>query len=342
MATIRDVARMAGVSISTVSLALNDADRVRPETRERVWAAARAAGYAANPVAQSLKSGRSRLIGMVVADISNPFFGALLREVERCAVERNFLVIVSDSRAVPAHEREILNHLSGQRVAGIIFSPGSNDAETIAHLNRLTMPLILFDHKLAGLECDFIGSDNVLATSMLTEHLIRLGHTRIAHIAGTAGLWTTEQRKKGFLDCMAAAGLKPTPHMVLDGQYDGEKAYAAAMRLLTHADRPTAIIAANNVTALGVLEAINDLGYRCPEDISLTSIDDVPWGNLIRPRLTMVVQPVLEMARVASERLLARIAAGPVGQEPAEDIIFTPKFVMGESCGPPARAVDRA
>jgi LacI family transcriptional regulator len=332
MATIRDVARMAGVSKSTVSLALNDAGRVSPETRQKVWSAAQAVGYAANPVAQSLKSGRSRLIGMVVSDISNPFFGALLREVERCAVANNFLVIVSDSRGVPANEREILNHLSGQRVAGILLCPCGNDEETVAHIGRLKMPLILFDHKVAGLECDFIGTDNVLATSMLTEHLIRLGHTRIAHIAGTAGLWTTEERKRGFLNCMAAAGLDPDPRLVLDGQYDGEKAYAAAMRLLTQPDRPTAIIAANNVTALGVLEAINDLGYRCPEDISLTCIDDVPWGKLIKPRLTMVVQPVLEMARVASERLLSRIAGRSSEQAPPEDIIFTPRFVLGESC----------
>jgi LacI family transcriptional regulator len=335
MATIRDVAKMAGVSISTVSLALNGTGPVSEETHRKIWDAAQAAGYAPNPVAQSLKSGRTRLIAMVVGDISNPFFGRLLKEVERLALEENHLVIVSDSGTDPRRERAILDHLSAQRVAGIILTPHGASAEHIAHLKTLKMPLVLVDHKLEGLNADFVASDNVLAAAMVTEHVIRFGHTRIAHIAGKAGLYTSERRKEGFRATMAAAGIEVDESLIVDGEYDGERAYEQAMRLLTRADRPTAIVAANNVMALGTLQAMNDLGFVCPDEISLTSIDDVPWGNVIRPRITMVVQAVDEMARIATEFLLERIKArgAPIA---AREHVLIPKLVVGHSCAPPA------
>jgi LacI family transcriptional regulator len=334
MATIRDVAKLAGVSISTVSLALNKTGPVSADTQNRVWEAALAVGYAPNPVAQSLKSGRTRLIGMIVGDVGNPFFGRLLKEVERLALEKQHLVIVSDSGTDPARERAILDHLSSQRVAGILLSPHGSSPEHVEHIRRLQMPMVLIDHKVEGLEADFVASDNVLASAMLTEHVIRFGHRRIAHIAGKPGLYTSYMREKGFRDTMAGAGIEVDESLVVDGQYDGERAYAQAMRLLTRADRPTAILAANNVMALGTLQAINDLGFRCPDEISLTSIDDVPWGNVIQPRITMVVQPVDEMARIATECLMERINARGA-TIPPRDFILIPKLVVGHSCGPP-------
>lgn len=337
MATIRDVARLAGVSISTVSLALNGSGPVSLETQQKVWDAARSVGYAPNPVAQSLKSGRSRLIGMIVGDVSNPFFGRLLKEVERLALEKGYLVVVSDSGTDPARERAILETLQNQRVAGIILSPHGTTLDHVDYLRSLRIPMVLVDHKVEGLDADFVASDNVLASAMLTEHMIRFGHRRIAHIAGKTGLWTAERRKDGFRSTMASAGIAIDESLIVDGDYDGERAYAEAMRLLTRPDRPTAIVAANNVMALGTLQAINDLGFRCPDDVSITSIDDVPWGNVIRPRITMVVQGIDLMARAATEFLMERIRTrGGVPHIPARDHILLPKLVVGQSCAPPA------
>jgi LacI family transcriptional regulator len=337
MATIRDVAKLAGVSISTVSLALNGTGPVSSETQQKIWDAARQVGYTPNPLAQSLKIGRSRLIGVVMADISNPFFGQLLGEVERLANGSNHLVIVSNSAGDPARERAILDHLTNQRVAGAIISTTViEDAAHIAHLKSLTMPFVLVDQKVDGVEADFVASDNVLASAMLTEHVIRYGHRRIAHISGRPGLWTTERRIEGFRTTMDSAGIEVDESLIVDGDYRGEPAYAQAMRLLTRADRPTAIVAANNVMALGALQAMNDLGFNCPEDVSLTSIDDVPWGNVIRPRITMVVQPVDEMARLATELLLERIGARGANIPPRERILI-PKLVVGQSCAAPMR-----
>jgi LacI family transcriptional regulator len=334
MATIRDVARMANVSISTVSLAFSAPGRVSAETLERVQRAAAEVGYAANPVAQSLASGKSRLIGLVVADISNPFFGKLLKEVERCALAAGFLVIISDSGGDPAQERAILDHLNGQRVAGIILSPCGSGEAYIRAFDELKMPLVMFDQKVAGLDADFVGSDNRLASAMLTEHLLQLGHRRIGFIAGTRDLFTTRERVRGFTDTMAASGIEVDRSLIADGQYDGEHAYGAAMRLLTRPDRPSAIIASSNVMALATLQAIGDLGVPCPERISLASIDDVPWINVISPRLTMVVQDATELGRISATRLLDRIAGTIPPKAIGEDFVLTPRFILGNSSAP--------
>lgn len=338
MATIRDVAKLAGVSISTVSLVLNDPSRVSADTLRKVRDAAEAVGFTADPIARSLKSGSSQLIGMVAGDVGNPFFGKLLKEVQRSALEKDHLVIVSASRGIEAHESRILDFLAGQRVAGIIISPHSHDAAFLAQIKRLSMPVVFLDHYVEGADSDFVGSDNILASSMLTEHMLRHGHKRIALIAGQRGLYSADQRTEGFRITMTSAGVEIDPTLIVDGEYDGERAYAETMRLLTRADRPTAILAANNVMALGALQAIMDLGFSCPDDISLTCIDDVPWSNVIRPRLTMVVQPVEELARIASAMLFERIANRNGPPIAPRKRVLIPKLVLGQSCTRPREA----
>ncbi|MBN9026367.1 MAG: substrate-binding domain-containing protein, partial [Rhizobiales bacterium] len=170
---------------------------------------------------------------------------------------------------------------------------------------------------------------------MLTQHLLRLGHRRIAHIAGTAGLWTSGQREKGFRATLLASGIEPDDALIVDGQYSGDVAYDQTMRLLTRPDRPTAIVAANSLMALGALQAINDLRFNCPDDISLATIDSVPWASVICPQLTVVVQPIAEIAQAATMFLLDRIHHR--GSEPIKprEKIFVPKFIAGRSCAPP-------
>ena len=335
MATIRDVAKMAKVSISTVSVALKDSSQVTPETLKRITDAAERVGYTPNPLAQSLKAGRSRLIGVVVGSLQNPWFGELMAGIEETAVKHNHLVTLSESRMELARERAIIDALYGQRVGGIIISPHLPTAEHLEFLSKLKTPLVAIDHKIEGLHADFVGIDNELALAMLTSHLIRLGHRRIAHIAGQNGLWTAEQRKKGFRTTLLASGIEPDETLIVDGQYNGEIAYDQTMRLLTRPDRPTAIIAANNLMALGALQAINDLTFKCPEDISLASIDSVPWGSVIQPQLTIVVQPVAEIAHAATAFLMDRINASGTESIPPREKIFIPKFIAGRSSAPP-------
>lgn len=336
MANIKDVAKLANVSISTVSLALNGSERVSVETRRRIKEAASSIGYSPNPLAQGLKAGRSRLIGMVIADLENPFYARMLKLVENLLIEHQYLVVVAGTGGSAERERTILETLSAQRVSGIILSSHCTSPEDVAYLKSLKIPMVLVDHKVDGLEADFIGTDSHLASAMLTERVIRFGHKRIAHLAGVEGLWTAEERKRGFRDTMKSFDLDVDESLILHGDYDGNIGYKQAMRMLVRRDRPTAVMAANNVMALGALQAMRDLGIKCPEEVSLTSIDDVPWSKVIEPQMTMVVQDVNEIAEVATRFLIDRISAAGADIAPREHILV-PQLVVGQSVAPPLK-----
>ncbi|MDA8586965.1 LacI family transcriptional regulator [Rhodobacteraceae bacterium] len=329
MATIRDVARRAGVSSSTVSLTFSDASRVSAETAKKVRSAAVALGYRPNPLAQGLKRGRSRMIGMVVGDLSNPFFGSLLKEVERLAKRSNYNIIVAESEADQAQELAVLSHLADQRIAGCLLFPHGRGAAYVETLNEFDLPIVTLDHKVEGGAFDFVCSDNRIATSMLTEHLLRLGHRRITHLSGPAHFWTGAERIKGFEHTMRSAGF--TDFDIVDGGYMADPAYAETMRLMTRSERPTAIVAANNVMALGCLAAIKDLGVRCPEDVSLAAIDNVPWNSVIDPQLTLVEQDLSRLARIATSYLLERIENPDIDAYPPRETVLTPRLVVGTS-----------
>lgn len=337
MATIKDVAKLAKVSISTVSLALNGSERVSADTLKRIQDAANSVGYSPNPLAQGLKAGRSRMIGMVLADLANPFYSQMLKQVENLLIDHQYLVVVASSRGNAKRERAILETLASQRVSGIILSSHITSPEDVAYLKSLKIPMVLVDHKVDGFAADFVGCDNRMASAMLTERLIREGHTRIAHLAGVEGLWTAEERNQGFRTTMAAFGLEVDESLILHGDYDGDIGYKQAMRMLVRPDKPTAVVAANNVMALGALQAMRDLGIKCPEEVSLTAIDDAPWSKVIEPKMTMVVQDVNEIAEMATRFLIDRTT--PAGADiPPREHILVPQFVLGQSIASPMKA----
>ncbi len=320
------------MSIASVSAVLNGSGRVGEATRRRIWAAVEAVGYAPNMVARSLRTGRSKLIGMVVGDITNPFCAGLVRVVERAAIASGFSVIVCNIDAYEARVPAIIDHLRGQHVAGILLTPiGPHDALIRQIDAHPAPPIVTFDQKVAGLARDFVGFDNRAAIRMLVDYLVRLGHARIALISGRLGRWTADEREAGFRAAMAAAGLAVDASLIARPGFEGESAYAATSALLGHRDPPSAIIAANNVTALGSLQACLDLGFQCPRDISLVGVDDVPWSGLVRPRVTIVSQPMERMGALAIEWLLERIAEPDRAIDPRERI-FEPFIVAGESC----------
>lgn len=340
MANIRDVARHAGVSIATVSTAINGTGPVSEKTLQRVWQAVDAVGYAPNGVARSLRLGRSQLIGLVVSEITNPFFAALARTVEQAAQEPGYAVIVCNSDEDEGRELELLDLLRVQRVAGVILAPSGNGDAYRAALGRTSLgrtgatPLITVDRHVADLDRDFVGLDNRSAGRMICEYLLRLGHRRIAFIGGRPGMSTSDERFEGFLGAMQAAGLAVDPTLCVRADFRGETAYVAVQPLLARDDRPTAVVAANNVMALGALQAVADLGFDCPRDVSVAGIDDFPWSNALRPRLTTVAQPIEEIGRIAVAFLLDRLAGH--GAPPAESRTraLAPSLIIRDSCAP--------
>ncbi|WP_240232258.1 LacI family DNA-binding transcriptional regulator [Devosia lacusdianchii] len=332
MATIRDVAKLADVSVSTVSLALSNPGRVSQKTLERIRDAVQTVGYVADPLAQSLARGRSRLIGFVVGNVGNPFFGDIRRELENYAIEHNHFVLITDSSGKIDRERALVDHLTGLKVAGLALAPSGHDQDYVDFIQGLRIPTVCFDQKVHGIERDFVGSDNHLAGAMLTEHLLQLGHRRIAFIAGPKHMNTASERLRGFMDTMASAGVEVNPNFVVDGQFTRGAGYEAAMRLLIQPDRPTAILGANNAVALAALQAMQELGFNCPEDISLAMIDDVQWSSVITPRITMVIQDTMKLGGIIARRILYRIMSPEGAADPAQDFVLAPKFVPGTSC----------
>jgi LacI family transcriptional regulator len=336
MANIRDVARRAGVAIATVSATLNKSASVSEETQRRVWAAVEAVGYAPNAVARSLRLGKSRLIGLAIADITNPFCSSMVRTMENAAIAAGYSIIVCMTDDDAKRELAVLAQLRAQHVAGIVLMPVGRGADYLKLLDAHSQPpIVTVDNKVPGLARDFLGVDNRAATRMLTQYLLRLGHRRIAMITGTAGMWTAEERLAAFVETMEAAGVPVDPSLCVAGNYRGDAAYEATKPLMTRADRPTAIIGANNVTALGALQAILDLGFSCPADVSLVGIDDVPWSGLVRPRVTTSAQPIAELAQAAIACLLERMSDGAEAHVPPRDLVFQPHFLSGDSCASP-------
>lgn len=332
MATIRDVAKLAEVSVSTVSLAFSNPGRVSARTLERIRTAATEVGYVADPLAQSLARGRSRMIGFVVGNVGNPFFGDIRRELETYALEHQHFVLITDSSGKTDRERDLIEHLIGLKIAGLALAPSSFGPDYVEFIRSIKVPMVCFDQKVAGIERDFVGSDNFLAGAMLTEHLLQLGHRRIAFIAGPQHMHTAAERYRGFVETMASAGVEVNPNYVVDGQFTRSAGYEAAMRLLIQPERPTAILGANNAVALAALQAMQELGFNCPDDISLAMIDNVQWSSVITPRITMVVQDTLQLGNIIARRLLHRITNAEAIHEPPQDFVLAPKFVPGNSC----------
>lgn len=336
MATIKDVAQTAGVAISTVSLAFASPDRVSPDTAQRVWRAADMLGYRPNPLAQSLKRGRSRMIGVLVGDISSPFFGRLLKAVERRALERGYLMIVADTDGDPDRELELLDQFTAQRIAGLLISPHGSSAAYGRRLSTCKTPLVMVDHRYRGAALDYVASDTRMAARMLTDHLINLGHRRIAQITGPVQLYTAAERVEGYREAFEAAGLEVDESLLVDGRYRDTESYAQTLRLMTRSDRPTAVLAASNMMALGALQAIQELGYACPKDVSLATIDDIPWSAVIQPKLTMVLQDIEQIAQVSADYLLDRVEETSPDKLAPRETVLIPRLFIGNSTASPA------
>lgn len=336
MATIKDVARVAGVSIATVSATLNGTARVSEKRSQRVWDAIRDVGYTPHGIARSLRLGHTRSIGLVVGDISNPFFTSLAKAVEASASAAGYMVILANSDEDPEKELNLIRLLLEQRVAGILLAPAGHDPKYLAILSEVVrIPLVLVDRQLPGTPYDAVVVDNQAAARMVTDYLIRLRHRRIAIMIGRQHLWTTEQRVRGYRDGLRAAGLRENLELEQIADSRIEAAYSATQRLLSMPDPPTAIFAANNLMMLGALEAILDMEFECPGRISLAGVDDFSWSSAIRPRLTTVSQPIEEMGLRAVEQLLDRVSnRTAVKRAPSKVITLEPRFIIRDSCSP--------
>jgi LacI family transcriptional regulator len=334
-ATIRDVAAAAGVSIATVSAVLNGTPPVSPKRSKLIRDAIASLGYAPHGPARSLRLGKTKAIGIVVGDIANPFFTSLIRIVEQRASEAGYFVIVANSDDDVDKEINLLRLFREQRVAGILLAPAGHDEAYVSTLRTMIdVPVVLVDRQLPDAPFDTVVINNVKAAQMVTEYLVRLGHRRIAIVIGKQHLWTTTQRFDGFREGLRQAHIDPDTDLecIADSRIDA--AYRIVQKLLVMPNPPSAIFAANNLMMLGAIEAVIDMGYRCPDDVSIAGIDDLPWISAIRPKLTTVSQPIDLLGANALDMLLERVRREEEQGDPLKARITTlePQFIIRDSC----------
>jgi DNA-binding LacI/PurR family transcriptional regulator len=323
--TIRDVARRARVSVGTVSHVLNGSRAVREDTRQRVERAITELRYRPNRLARALVRQRTGMIGMIIPDVTNPFFATLLRGVEDALVEFGYGVIFGNSDNQPLKEQAYLDAFRERRVDAVILTPVANAESAMLQELARELPLILVDRLLPEWEGDYVVCDNRTGMRLAVEHLVRLGHQRIALVNGNPLLSTGRERRAGFLEAMAAHGLKP--FAVSDGMFTLESGYAQAMALFQQRERPTAICAGNDLIALGVLVAARACGLSIPADLSLTGFDDIASAELTSPELTTIRQPTREIGAEAARAAIRRIG----GESPVSRIVMPVQLVVRKS-----------
>jgi DNA-binding LacI/PurR family transcriptional regulator len=338
--TIADVARLAEVSTSSVSNFLNNrSKRMQASTEERIRKAIQVLGYTPNLAARQLKTGHSPIIGLIVPNVANPFFGNFARMVEEVALANDHQVLLGNSDRDPDREFRYAEVLWGYGVSGIIFGSSLEDLTHLEDLIKKGMHVVAFDRPAQQNDryiIDSIGVDNVQTTRLITKHLLSLGHRRIGFISGPISTVSRLARLEGYRSSLLDAGVEFDQQLVWEGaaaNYGDVKTVElgrqGAHDLLTRPNAPTAIMAINDMYAFGVYAGARDLGLRIPEDVSVTGVDDIVLSEALEPPLTTVQQPIREIARLAVERLLSRVQETYTG--PPEHKVLAPKFIARAS-----------
>ena len=332
--TIKELARQLGVSTATVSRALSQPELVASETRSRVLAAAKACGYQPDAIARSLRTGRTQSIGLIVSDITNPFYATVVRAIENVARPRGYSVIICNADENPQREEEALALLASKQVAGIIHASTGANLAALEALRARGIPLVDLDRASGLSGVDAVLVDNALGARLAVGHLISLGHRRIATIAGPQSLTTGRERLDGFLAAMRSAGLPVPPEFVHTCDFQAESAELAAAEMLSLPHPPSALFVANNAMMAGAFAAIRERGVRVPEDLSTVSFDDVQWAKYIEPPLTVIAQPAEIIGAMAAELVFRRIG----GEKRPLRRVLDPVLIVRGSTAAPARA----
>ncbi|WP_432156576.1 LacI family DNA-binding transcriptional regulator [Streptomyces sp. bgisy153] len=335
MATMADVARLAGVSAATVSHVMNGTRPVLPHTRQAVLDAIDELGYTPNGLARSLVTARTRSIGLAVSAISNPYFTEILQGVEASALEHGYSLLIADPHDDPEHERKAVQLLHERRVDGLVVAPSADSDGLLAYLGRHAVPTVLLDRTVDAVadgmpRFDQVCAENAEPMAELVGHLTGLGHRRIGLVAGLPGLSTTEERVSGYRHGLAGAGLPYDERLLVHGDSATAGGERATATLLSLATPPTALVTANNAMTIGALRALREQGLSVPDDIALCSFDDFAWADLFSPRLTAIAQPSREMGARAVQVLLDRLADP---DRPARTVRLGCSFVHRTSCG---------
>jgi LacI family transcriptional regulator len=315
VSTIKEVAERAGVSIGTASNVVSGSARVGKTRTARVLAAIRELDYHPNEVARSLKVKQTKMLGMILPDITNPFFSDLIRGAEDVAFERGYLLLTANTDEQVEREKRFVTALRSRRVDGILLAASANQKET--HLNSAVaagIQIVCLDRLAHNLAVDAVLTDNTRGTEECVRHIIRTGHKRIAIITGSLELAIARERLAGYRLALKEAGIKYVPQLVMEGDFREGAGYRLGKELLLRRDRPSAIFACNGVMTLGLLIALDELSVKCPEDIALATFDDLPFAHSFHPHLTAVAQAGYKMGAQGATLLIDRVEGKLTGR----------------------------
>ncbi len=333
MPSIVEVAKRAGVSIATVSNVIRGTKRVSPALQERVQLAIRDLDYYPNELARSLKVKQTRMLVMVLPDITNPFFPEIIRGAEDCAFQRGYFLMTANTDEQIGRERRIVSALRSYRVDGILLAsaPGK-DISHIESVLRAGLSIVCLDRTVSGIETDAVLLDNVRGAQECVRHLIQAGYRRIAIITGPLKLLTGRERLRGYGDALREADIEPDPALIFEGDFREDSGYRLSKEMLRRRRKPSAIFVCNGVMTLGVLKALEETGMLCPNDIALATFDDLMLDHSFHPHLTTVVQPSYEIGARAATILIDRIE----GKLPKEPLVvrIAPTLIVRESTRP--------
>lgn len=333
--TIKDIAKVAGVSHTTVYRALNDKPRISPSTKERIVSIARKCNYQPNVLAQSLVLGRTKTLGLVITTIVNPFYPELAKGIEDTARSLGYTIFLCCTNFDISLERLYIDMLRSRGVDGIIFTSAHSHDPNIARLVKDHFPLILVNRRVYGdpvmRRTDYVVLDNVRGGFLAVEHLIRMGHKRIGVISGSSDSSAVMERLEGARKAFSDYGLNPAELLVLEGDFLKPSGYEAAKRFLGLQNPPTAIFGVNDYMALGAYEAVFDSGLRVPEDIGLIGFNNITFSAMKGIELTTIGQKKYEMGSVAVNILIDRIERRE--GDNVKQITLEPELIVRRSCG---------
>lgn len=331
MPGIREVAEQAGVSLGTVSNVLNRPEMVSEATRQRVQAVIEQLGFVRNGSAHQLRAGRSHHLGLVVLDVTNPFFTEVARGVEDAANEAGYVVILCNSDSSLTKEGRYLHVLEEQRTAGVLITPVQNDIAYLQHLRQREIAIVLLDRPSRARDLCSVAIDDALGGELATRHLLELGHRRITFVSGPLSIRQYAERRRGAHRAIKMAGLEPNEVMneIIIAAQNARFGENCVETLLARSFQPSAIFCANDLLALGVMRGLGQHGVKIPDDIALVGYDDVEFASMLSPALTSIRQPKYQLGRAAAELLLHEINATEKHQH--SQIMYQPELIVRAS-----------
>jgi DNA-binding LacI/PurR family transcriptional regulator len=329
--SIKVIAQLAGVSHSTVSRALRDSPLIPAATAERIKSIAKQHGYSASAVARSLVTRRTQAVGVVVTSIADPFNGEVVDGIEQVANQHGYSVILATSQALPERELMVVRSFQERRVDGIVVASSRLGSHYMSLLSELEVPIVLLNNQHPGTFVHSVSIDNANGTYQATQHLLSLGHRRIAYLGDQFGLESDTGRFHGFQKAMGEADVEIPTEYVLTGDGKREGAAQACKTVLDLENKPTAIVCYNDMSALGVMDAAADLHLKIPLDLSIVGFDDLFFTSALQPPLTTIRQPKKDLGGRSMELLLALVK----GEAAAKTEMLQGQLIVRSSTAPP-------